>query len=252
MKKELPVGIQDFKKIIEGNYLLVDKTKEIWKLINSGTCFFISRPRRFGKSLFISTLKYFFCGERELFKKLYIYKKCTKWDPHPVVVIDFAEFAFDTPAELKAELVAYCDDVASNYSIKLTKKSTAGKFLELITKISSVTNSKVVVLVDEYDRPIIDNISNATLAAEYRKILRDFYGVLKPADRFLRFVMLTGVSKFSKVSIFSGLNNLTDLTTDRKAVTLLGITKNELLDVFDQHIKSVAKALKINQQNISL
>ncbi|MBW2738845.1 MAG: AAA family ATPase, partial [Deltaproteobacteria bacterium] len=206
--KRLPVGIQTFRKLIDGNYLYVDKTEYIHKLIAQGSVYFFSRPRRFGKSLLISTLNEIFEGEKELFKDLWIYRSDYAWEKHPVVRIDFNK------DDLKGFILYQLKNIADKYGISLTRDKYYEAFDELLTKLSEI--NKVVVLIDEYDKPIIDNIENKELAIELREILKGFYTIIKACDEYIRFVLLTGVSKFSKAGVFSGLNNLEDISMDAR------------------------------------
>lgn len=246
--KNLPGGIHTFRKIIEGNYLYIDKTNAIYKLISSGGgYYFISRPRRFGKSLLISTLKSIFSGNKKLFKGLWIYDKI-QWKSHPVIHIDFTNISFQTPQHLEKELDIKLNKIAKSHHIKLDQqRDYKGKFADLIEKLS--IKEKVVILIDEYDKPIIDFIETEkiNIALANQIVLKSFYSVLKGADEYLRFVFITGVSKFSRMSIFSDLNNLTDITIDDNFSTLLGITHDELLTYFADRIDQLSKKMKIQE-----
>jgi len=244
----LPLGIQTFSRIIEDNQLYVDKTREILRLITSGRYFFFSRPRRFGKSLLVSTLKEIFLGNRELFKGLYIYDKIA-WKKHPVVHLDFSMITHDTPEHLEESLGNFLKHTAEAYGISLRFNLFYDNFRELIEKLSS--NGRVVILIDEYDKPIIDHITDMAKAQANREILRNFFAVLKGSDPYLQFVFLTGVSKFSKVSVFSGLNNIKDITLNEQYATLLGITQEELETCFREYIAELAKARKMNHEELS-
>jgi len=234
--KKLPIGIQTFRDIIEGDYCYVDKTSFIEKL-NKGKYYFLSRPRRFGKSLFIDTLKEAFSGSKELFKGLYIYDKWD-WDRiYPVIKISFGSGGFRTPEDLKIKLEEHLLSIKSQYKIDLTYPSVEGRFKEAIEKLYERYNEKVVVLIDEYDKPILDVIENVEVAKENREILKGFYGVLKDADPYLKLVFLTGVTRFSKVSIFSGLNHLRDITLSEEFSTICGYTQRDLETVFADRLK---------------
>ncbi|MCI0471742.1 MAG: ATP-binding protein, partial [Candidatus Aminicenantes bacterium] len=237
--KNLPIGIQSFGDLIRGNYLYIDKTREIYKFFKEkGKYYFLSRPRRFGKSLMISTLKEIFLGNKELFKDLYIYDKI-EWKIFPVIHIDFLGLKYAAKDELIAALNYVVDQNAQMYDITLTEKSYEKRFRELV-KILSRQN-KVVVLVDEYDKPVIDLIDRPDAALMNRNILKTFYGNLKALDEYLEFVFITGVSKFSKISIFSDLNNLDDITIDDRYAAILGYTHDELLHYFADRIESILK-----------
>ncbi len=238
MRKKLPIGIQTFEKIIEGNYIYVDKTKIAFDLIENGNCFFLSRPRRFGKSLFLSTLKAIFEGKKEFFKNLYIYDKWDWSKKYPIFHIDFGNQKAKTEDDLISFISNQIDDVANFYKISLSRKVYYEKFRELLEKLSQ-KYEKAVVLIDEYDKPILDNITKSKLATEMREILRGFYTVLKGADPFLKFVFLTGVSKFSKVSIFSGLNNLEDITMASQFACICGYTQKDVETSFKDWLDGV-------------
>ena len=246
--KKLPIGIQTFSDIIEQNYLYIDKTKDIYNLISKGgKYFFISRPRRFGKSLLISTLYELFSGNRDLFKDLWIYDKID-WKKHPVVHIDFTDLEYETDSLLKKSIEETLQRIADEKNIQLTTISYKTKFSELIKKLSS--SGKVVILIDEYDKPIIDFIQEKETAFANRKVLKNFYSVLKSSDKYVHFVFLTGVSKFSRVSVFSGLNNLNDITIDDRFSTLLGCTRDELLIYFNDRIDDLSRKMSIDKEEL--
>ena len=209
--KKLPLGVSTFSKIIEKGYIYVDKTRYIYEMINTGEVYFLSRPRRFGKSLLVSTLKSLFQGEKDLFSGLYIFDKWDWNNKYSVLHIDFSDMDFTSPEELKISLEDFIIDMAEKNNLTLKKRTLSGMFSELIEKIHEKTGKKLVVLIDEYDAAIIDCINNIEIAEKNRNILSNFYRVLKASDEHLKFIFLTGVTKFSKTSIFSGLNNLDDI-----------------------------------------
>jgi len=238
--KKLPIGIQTFEKIINENCYYVDKTPFIKKL-EQGGYYFLSRPRRFGKSLFLDTVKEAFSGNKELFKGLYIYDK---WDwnkKHPIIKISFAIGTNNNSEKLRSTIYFNLKNVAHDYKINLEEKELNLKFYELIRKLYEKCNEKVVILIDEYDKPILDAIEDIEHAKENREILKDFYSVLKDTDPYIKLAFLTGVSRFSKVSIFSGLNQLNDITLDPNFATICGYTQTDLETVFADKIKDFDK-----------
>ncbi len=240
--KNLPIGISTFEKIINDNYLYVDKTSYILNLIESGYQYtFLSRPRRFGKSLFLSTLKATFQGEKELFKGLYIYDKYD-FDPHPVIYINFTDGDFSKPNGLQNRILEILDFATKDLNITINHSDdTRYWFSSLIKETYNKTGKKVVVLIDEYDKPILDAINNSEIAQQNKEYLKVFYSVLKANDEYIRFCFMTGVSKFSKVSIFSGLNNLKDITLSPKFASICGYTHSELDDYFADYLCDVDK-----------
>ena len=229
--KETSISIYTFADLIRGGYLYVDKTALIYELVRAPFAqYFLSRPRRFGKSLLISTLKSLFLGERELFSGLEIDQKSHDWEKHPVIHLDLGSKQATSGEELQQFLVYAVDDVAAQYGISLSRSECAPRFEELVRRLSE--SGKVVILVDEYDKPILGNIHNSDAAADIKQVLKSFYSVIKTTESCQRFAFLTGVSKFSRVSVFSDLNNLEDLTMDRRAVNLLGYTQEELGQYF--------------------
>jgi hypothetical protein len=239
--KKLPVGMQTFSELIEGGYLYVDKTRYIYDLFESGgKYYFLSRPRRFGKSLLVSTLKEIFSGNRELFKGLWIYDKI-EWEKHPVIHIDFSGLRYGSKRELSDTLDFLIESNARQYGITLQAKGYDKKCKELIAELAR--QNKVAFLVDEYDKPIIDYVDQTNIARVNRDILRNFYAILKGSDEHIKFAFFTGVSKFSRVSVFSGLNNLDDITMDRQFSTILGYTEQELFHYFRDRMESLAQKL---------
>ncbi len=236
--KKLPIGIQTFSEIREENYVYVDKTKEALELIKSYKYVFLSRPRRFGKSLFVSTLKAIFEGKRELFKGLYIYDKYD-FSKYPVIKISWAGILRDrTDIERTAFTILRSNQKRLEVECEEDKLSS-GCLKELIEKAADKYNSRVVVLIDEYDKPILDNIEDIERAKEAREFLKGFYSVLKDVDEYIRFVFITGVSRFSKVSIFSGLNNLEDISLKPKFAYICGYLHRDLELSFSEHLKGV-------------
>ena len=230
--RKLPIGIQTFEKLRKGDYLYVDKTELVWKIAYTSTPYFLSRPRRFGKSLLLSTFEAYFEGKKELFEGLAIEKLETKWEKHPVLHLDLNAEKYDSPERLYDILSRQLTLWEIQYGKGIDENTLSGRFSGVIRRAYEQTGSSVVVLVDEYDKPLLQALGNDVLLDEYRKTLKAFYGVLKSADRYLRFVFLTGVTKFSQVSVFSDLNQLQDITLWPDYGTLCGITLQELLDTF--------------------
>ncbi|MEZ0329507.1 MAG: ATP-binding protein [Dissulfuribacterales bacterium] len=240
-RKKLPIGIQTFSKIREENYYYVDKTPLIERLVNGGTHYFLSRPRRFGKSLFLDTLAEAFSGNKSLFEGLYLERN---WDwnkKYPVIRISFAEGRLFDAAGLNNHIHVELDANASRLGSILPGRSedVHVRFRALIETAAQKYNQRAVVLVDEYDKPILDNLTEPEIARSMREGLCNFYSVLKGQDANLKFVFLTGVSKFSKVSIFSGLNNLMDITLLSEYATICGYTDNDINTVFAPELEGL-------------
>ena len=233
-RKKLPIGIQTFAKIREDDHYYVDKTPLILQLIELGTHYFLSRPRRFGKSLLIDTIAELFEGKRALFEGLYAQDRWDWSQQFPVIRISFAEGTLHSRAELDRRITLMLQENYERLGIELPPQGQdiAGLFSQLIRRAQATGGQRVVVLIDEYDKPILDNITDPAIAREMRDGLRNLYSVIKGADAHVRFAMLTGVSKFSKVSLFSGLNNLNDLTIDRRFSALCGYTDEDIDTVF--------------------
>ena len=236
--KKLPIGIQTFSEIIQENYYYVDKTEFAYKLITRGKYYFLSRPRRFGKSLFLDTLAEIFLGNRELFKGLYIYDKYD-FKPHPVIRISFGSGDFSlSEGQIYKRISWILEENQEELEIECQKEYEEC-FAELIRKAYKKYKEKVVILIDEYDKPILDNITNQERARLARDILKNFYGVIKDSDRYIRFVFITGVSKFSKLNLFSGLNNLEDITINPEYAEICGYTHRDLETVFKESLEGV-------------
>jgi hypothetical protein len=241
--KDTSLSIQNFEKLIREKRIYVDKTSPIHALIDSGfeACFF-SRPRRFGKSLTLTTIEAIFQGKKELFTGLAIAKTNYAWPVHPVIRLDMKYAAQVTCEAAERGLHGLLDSVATQYGCVGHSQNIDDKFRQLIHDIHVQTQRGVVVLIDEYDKPLIDNLDNIAEAQKIQGLLKRFYGVLKSASEDLRFVFITGVSKFSKVSVFSDLNHLTDLTMDPRCAELVGMTEPELLSYYSAHIDAIATA----------
>ena len=239
MRKKLPIGIQTFSKIREDNCYYVDKSGFALALIDQGSHYFLSRPRRFGKSLFLDTLKELFEGNRLLFQGL---AAGDQWDwsvTYPVIRISFGEGVVKSGGELKERITELLRHHQQRLGVSCEAASNAGCFLELIQKTHQKFGQRVVILVDEYDKPILDNIESPDTALEMREKLKDIYSVIKGADAHVKFAFLTGVSKFSKVSLFSGLNNLKDITIDKRYSAICGYTDSDLDAVFAPELEGL-------------
>ena len=238
-KRKLPIGIQTFRKIREGERYYVDKTAFIERLVDEGTHFFLSRPRRFGKSLLLDTLKELFEGNEALFAGLAIHPK---WDwsvRHPVLRLSFGGGNFKDPGFLAANFMEKLADAEQEGGVTSEHTTAPGRFANLIAALHRQTGQRVVVLVDEYDKPILDALDEPDIARANRQFLRGVYSVIKDSDAHVRFAFLTGVSKFSKVSLFSGLNNLTDITLEPAYSALCGYTEQDLDHVFAPELEGL-------------
>ena len=236
--KKLPIGLQDFGELRRGEFLYVDKTQHLYQLTTEGKYYFLSRPRRFGKSLLVSTLSELFQGNQALFEGLWIHDRWDWSKTHPVLDFRFNKSGYKVSG-LETFLYEELADRAQAHGITLKKSSYPAQLEELIVGLSK-QYGQVVVLIDEYDKPILDYLHDIPQAKAHREVLKNFYSVLKPLDPHLRFVLLTGVSKFSRVSIFSELNNLKDLTIHSQYATLLGYTQSELEHYFADRIDQLA------------
>jgi hypothetical protein len=243
--QKLPIGVQTFSIVRNEGYAYVDKTAQILRLVTEGRVYFLSRPRRFGKSLLLSTLDALFRGDEPPFRGLAIHDKWDWTQKHPIVCIDWGSLAHGTAAEMTISTSRCLTTIAAEYDIALSSTIPSEIFDELLKKLYDKTGSQPVVLIDEYDKPILDSLENENGELEsIRKFLRNLYGVLKSNDKHLRFVFLTGVSRFAGVSIFSGLNNLRDITMWEDYSTICGYTQKELESVFAEEIKSLAARYK--------
>lgn len=239
--RKLPIGIQTFEKLRKENYLYVDKTELVWKMAFTSTPYFLSRPRRFGKSLLLSTFEAYFEGKKELFKGLAIEKMETEWKAYPVMHLDLNAEKYDSQKRLEDILSNQLTQWELQYGTGMDESTLSTRFSGVIRRASEQAGCGVVVLVDEYDKPLLQALGNESLLEEYRKTLKAFYGVLKSSDRYLRFVFLTGVTKFSQVSVFSDLNQLQDISLDLSYATLCGITQAELVDTFAPEIEEFSR-----------
>ncbi|MBS1988097.1 AAA family ATPase [Candidatus Dependentiae bacterium] len=247
--KKIPLNMQTFSELITQNCVYVDKTAHIYSLITSGKTCFLSRPRRFGKSLLISTLEAIFQGRKELFVDLAISKTDYTWPIHPVIRLDFGIIPHQTPEELRIGLCNELYEIAKMHRITLERTASPGELLKLLVRELSSKN-QVVILIDEYDKPILDHIDNFEIAAQCQIVLKSFYETIKGLDQFCRFTFLTGVSKFTKTSVFSGLNNLNDISEKALGALIVGYTKAEIEHYFADHLKELVDHLKKSPEEV--
>ena len=246
---KFPIGIQDFESLRNDNYLYIDKTERIYSLVSKGRYYFLSRPRRFGKSLLITTLKALFLGKRELFKGLAIdSKEDWDWAIHPVLHLDLNTEKYDSKERLDNLLNDFLVKEEIKYGSMPSETSLGLRFQGIIQRAYAQTGQRVVILVDEYDKPMLQAIGNPDLQEEYRNTLKGFYGALKSMDGCIKFAMLTGVTKFGKVSVFSDLNNLEDISLARDYYDVCGITEEELLCCFPSEIDALARQNSMSRE----
>lgn len=237
-----PIGIQDFEKLRTNGYSYVDKSRFVYKLATEGEYSFLSRPRRFGKSLFLSTLEAYFQGKKELFEGLAIYDLETDWKKYPIFHIDLNTANFREKDSLYTVLNDYLTNWEDKYGARESEATLALRFKGVIARAAEKEGCGVVILIDEYDKPILQTLRDPELQAEHREQLKAFYSVLKTQDRYIKFAFLTGVTKFGKVSVFSDLNNLTDISMDHRYISICGMTEKELLTNFKEGINELAEA----------
>ena len=252
--RKIPIGVQSFEKMRNDKYLYVDKTKYVYNLVCTSSPYFLSRPRRFGKSLFLSTLKAYFLGQKELFKGLYIEKaeekraeieKTDAWVEYPVLYMDFNIGRYDEPHSLKSHLNIVLSQFEEIYGAREPEEEPAQRFAGIVQRAYEKTGKQVVILVDEYDKPLLKTMGiNEALNEEFRNTLKAFYSVTKTCDQYIRFAFLTGVTKFSKVSIFSDLNNLQDISMLNDYAEICGLTQAEVEKTFKPEIERLAKNTK--------
>ncbi len=239
---DYPIGIQSFETIRTEDFVYVDKTALVYQMVRRTGYYFLSRPRRFGKSLLVSTLEAYFLGKKELFQGLAVEKLETQWKKHPVLRIDLNAEKYETVEDLEVILNDILYKLEAIYGSSPSEQSFSRRLSGIIQRAYEQTHEKVVVLIDEYDKPLLETIDNSEVQDAYRKTLQAFYGVLKSQDDYIRFGFLTGVTKFSKVTIFSGLNNLRDISMSPQYVDVCGISEKELQVYFDESIHELAAA----------
>ena len=243
-----PIGTQTFSKIIENGMVYVDKTDLVYNLAQKNICF-LCRPRRFGKSLLISTLESYFKGEKDLFKGLKIEELEKDWTQYPVFRIDFAQGGYGVEGDLKKEIDKRLTQWERQLGIEKQIDKSGSRFSDILAEAHRQTGRKCVVLIDEYDKPLLDVLMEP-MEAENRAVLKEFYGTFKAADEHLRFVLLTGVTKFSQVSVFSGFNQPEDISMKSEFDALCGITKDELVSYFDDEIEAMAEKKKCSKEEM--
>ena len=247
--KKLPLGKQTYSKLIVDGFIYIDKTEYLYNMITNGSAYFLSRPRRFGKSLTVSTLKEIFKGNKELFKCTYIYNSDYDWKEHPIVQFDFSKYDADKSAsELNGVISSIIDSTASDYNVTLSGTIVTQRFAELLEKLSKT--EQVIVLIDEYDNPLISNITDIDKAKKIKDILKGFYKIIKSCDEYVKFAFLTGVTKFSQISVFSGLNNLTDITMDKRYSAICGYTGDDIKISFKDYLTKWSKENEVTTDKI--
>lgn len=236
-----PLGIQNFQNIREEGYLYVDKTNLIYQIVTTGKYYFLSRPRRFGKSLLISTFEAYFKGKKELFEGLAVSQLETEWKEYSIFHLDLNARNYTDKDALLAELNKHLEIWEAKYGDELKDRAPKERFQRVIINAYKQTNRKVVILVDEYDKPLLQMFDDKPMQEEYRRILKAFFGVMKTMDAYIQFGFITGVTKFSKVSVFSDLNNLTDISMDKRYVDICGITEQEIKAGLDAEVEAMAE-----------
>lgn len=257
-----PIGIQDFKSIVDGGFVYVDKTALLHKMVTEGKIYFLSRPRRFGKSLLVSTLKYYFGGERELFRGLAIEDLEQEWEQYPVFHIDFNGSDFTQGSTLQNKLDVCVEDWERQYGMTGDDRLSVGeRFARLLAFVHERTGKQCVVLIDEYDKPLLDVLdtdyrttdgdgNNLRIEELNRNTLKGFYSAFKAADQDLRFVLLTGVTKFSQVSVFSGFNQPEDISMSAAYEAVCGITEAELEGTFHDEMDAMAYEMGVSPEEV--
>ena len=239
-----PIGIQNFEKIRKDGYLYIDKTALVYQLVTTGQYYFLSRPRRFGKSLLLSTLEAYFQGKKELFEGLAMEKLEKDWKEYPILHFDLNISQYDSPDSLYKILNDILSRYEDEYGTRPSEVTLPLRFAGIIDRAYRKTGQRAVILIDEYDKPLLQNLHDEEMQNRFRNMLKPFYGVLKTMDRAIRFALLTGVTKFGKVSVFSDLNNLDDISMREPYAAICGITETELRTHFDEDIHTLASALE--------
>lgn len=241
-----PIGIQSFEEIRNSDYVYVDKTTLIYQMVSKGKYYFLSRPRRFGKSLLVSTMEAYFSGRKDLFEGLAMESLEKDWTEYPVLHLDLTGSSYTDISHLKVSLDQYLRKWKSLYDVAPMSEDLSSRFKDIIDAAYLKTGQKVVILIDEYEKPIIDNIDNPELMEQFRRELQGFYSVIKGKDNAIRFAFLTGVTKLGKMSIFSGLNNLNDISMDARYADICGISEDELKSTFGESVEELARANELS------
>ena len=244
----MPIGIQSFEKLRRENYVYIDKTEIMYRLVSTSNPYFLSRPRRFGKSLLLSTMEAYFLGKRDLFKGLAIERLETEWNTHAVLHLDLNAEKYDSPERLHDMLEFQLRGWEETYGTGGKGITHSGRFMEVIKKANEKTGRGVVVLIDEYDKPLLNSFHDEALQKAFRETLTAFYTVLKSADQWLRFVFITGVTKFAQMGIFSNLNQLKDISLDPRYAALCGLTGDEIRADFVPELKLLAKENNLDDE----
>lgn len=250
MSKTYPIGIQNFESLRNDNYFYVDKTKLIYQLARSGRYYFLSRPRRFGKSLLISTLEAYFEGKKELFKGLAIENLEKDWIKYPILHLDLNIEKYNSPDSLDKILNDKLEYWESIYGTRPSETSFSLRFAGIVRRAYEQTGQRVAILVDEYDKPMLQSIGNEELQRSFRDTLKPFYGVLKSMDGCIKFALLTGVTKFGKISVSSDLNNLNDISMDERYIEICGITEKEIHENLEDELHELARRQKMTYDEV--
>ena len=246
--RKMPIGIQSFEKLRRENYVYIDKTEIMYRLVSTSNPYFLSRPRRFGKSLLLSTMEAYFLGKRDLFKGLAIERLETEWNTHAVLHLDLNAEKYDSPERLHDMLERQLRGWEKTYETGSEGITHSGRFMEVIKKAYEKTGRGVVILIDEYDKPLLNSFHDEALQKAFRETLTAFYTVLKSADQWLRFVFITGVTKFAQMGIFSNLNQLKDISLDPRYAALCGLTGDEIRADFVPELKLLAKENNLDDE----
>ena len=248
--KIYPIGIQNFESLRQDGYFYIDKTALMYQMVKTGSYYFLSRPRRFGKSLLISTLEAYFQGKKELFTGLMVEKLEKDWIEHPILHLDLNIEKYDALESLDNILDKSLTAWEKLYGAEPSERSFSLRFAGIIERACQKTGQRVVILVDEYDKPMLQAIGNEDLQKQFRDTLKPFYGALKTMDGCIKFALLTGVTKFGKVSVFSDLNNLKDISMDERFVDICGITEKEIHDNLEEELHQLAEKQKMSYEQV--